>query len=339
MLVGVSSEKLNDVITKRLLTFACNGVTGVQAAITARFSERTMSLDRLAPAIFVFLWSTGWVTAKYAVHYTGPLTFLCLRYALAGVLLWLICRVASVSWPRGWRDIGRAILSGVFLHGIYLGMIWWAIGQGVPAAIGGIIAGLQPLMTAVAAPFVIGERLSNAQRAGLVIGFVGIAIAVLPKMMAVGAAGVPVPFYAVAINVLGMVSVTYGTLYQKKHVHGGNIMAVATLQYVGALLITVPFTFLLEDGHIDWSTGLLATLAWSVGAISIGAVALLLYLIRKGQVSRAASLIYLVPPLAAIEAAVLFGETLTTAMMAGTVLAVAGVYLANRKPVASASGG
>ncbi len=248
-----------------------------------------MSLDRLAPAIFVFLWSTGWVTAKYAVYYTGPLTFLCLRYLLAGVLLWAICRFSSIQWPESRVDIFRAILSGVFLHGLYLGMIWWAIGQGVPAAIGGIIAGLQPLMTAVAARFMIGERISPLQRAGLLIGFAGIAIAVLPKVMAAGAGGLSVPLYAVAVNVLGMTSVTYGTLYQKKYVHGGNIMAVATLQYVGALLVTVPFALLLEDGHVDWSLGLAATLAWSVGAISIGAVALLLYLIRRGQVSRAAS--------------------------------------------------
>ena len=88
-----------------------------------------MSLDRLAPAIFVFLWSTGWVTAKYAVYYTGPLTFLCLRYLLAGALLWAICRVSSIQWPQRRADVFRAILSGVFLHGLYLGMIWWAIGQ------------------------------------------------------------------------------------------------------------------------------------------------------------------------------------------------------------------
>lgn len=291
-----------------------------------------MSLDRLAPAIFVFLWSTGWVTAKYAVYYTGPLTFLCLRYLLAGLLLWFICWVSSIPWPRTLTEVFRAILSGVFLHGLYLGMIWWAIGQGVPAAIGGIIAGLQPLMTAVAARFMIAEKISPLQRAGLVIGFAGITIAVLPKVMAGGSTGLSVPLYAVAVNVLGMTSVTFATLYQKKYVQGGNIMAIATLQYVGALLVTVPFALLLEDGHIDWSFGLVATLAWSVGAISIGAVALLLYLIRRGQVSRAASLIYLVPPLAAVEAALLFGETLTPAMIAGTILAVTGVYLTNRKP-------
>lgn len=292
-----------------------------------------MSLERLAPAIFVFLWSTGWVTAKYAVQFTGPLTFLCLRYAVSGVLLAILCRLMNVKWPEHASDKARAIISGVFLHGIYLGMIWWAIGQGVPAAIGGIIAGLQPLMTGIAAPFLIGERLSFVQRFGLVVGFIGITIAVLPKVLAMDTESLSIPAYAVAVNVLGMVSVTYGTLYQKRYVQGGNVLAVATLQYVGALIVTLPFAFLLEDMHVDWSLGLFATLGWSVGAISIGAVAMLLYLIRKGQVSRAASLIYLVPPLAAVEAAILFGEVLTVPMIIGTVVAVVGVYFANKKPV------
>lgn len=292
-----------------------------------------MSLDRLAPAIFVFLWSTGWVTARYAVDYTGPLTFLCLRYAMSGVLLFILCRILGTTWPSGRANVLRAILSGVFLHGLYLGMLWWAVGQGVPAAIGGIIAGLQPLMTGIAAPFVVGERLSRLQKFGLALGFVGIAIAVLPKISGLDAS-VSIPAYAVAVNVLGMVFVTYGTLYQKRYVQSGDILGVVTLQYVGALAVTLPFMLLLEDMHVDWSLGLFATLGWAVFGISIGAVALLLYLIRRGQVSRAASLIYLVPPLAAVEAAILFGETLTAAMIAGTVIAVIGVYFANRKNVA-----
>jgi drug/metabolite transporter (DMT)-like permease len=289
-----------------------------------------MSLDRLAPAIFVFLWSTGWVTARYAVEYTGPLTFLCLRYALSGILLFMVCRVMGAAWPSGRVNVLRAVLSGVFLHGLYLGMLWWAVGQGVPAAIGGIIAGLQPLMTGVAAPFVIGERLSPLQKFGLALGFVGIAIAVLPKIGGLDET-LSVPAYAVAVNVLGMVFVTYGTLYQKRYVQSGDILSVVTLQYVGALLVTLPFVLLLEDLHVDWSLGLFATLGWAVFGISIGAVALLLYLIRRGQVSRAASLIYLVPPLAAGEAALLFGEALTMPMIVGTVIAVIGVYFANRK--------
>lgn len=288
-----------------------------------------MTLDRLAPAIFVLLWSTGWVTAKYAVAFTGPLTFLSLRYGSAVVLFYLVCRMAGVAWPRSRSGWLHAIMSGVFLHGLYLGMIWWAVGHGVPAAISGIIAGLQPLMTAVAAPFLIGERLSGMQRLGLLLGFAGIAVAVLPKVFAVDAGAIPA--LAVAINVLGMASVTYGTIYQKRYLREGDIRAVATLQYVGALMITLPFAFALEDMHVDWGLGLFATLAWSVLGISMGAVVLLLYLIRRGNVSKAASLIYLVPPLAAIEAAVLFGEQLTLPMMVGTAIAVAGVYLTNRK--------
>lgn len=288
-----------------------------------------MTLDRLAPAIFVLLWSTGWVTAKYAAILGGPLTFLSLRYVTASVLFYILCRATGVSWPRtsaGWL---HAIVSGVFLHGIYLGMIWWAVGHGVPAGISGIIAGLQPLMTAIAAPFLIGERLSNLQRLGLLLGFVGIALAVLPKVLTVDAGAIPA--FAVAINVLGMVSVTYGTIYQKRYLPEGDIRAVAMLQYVGALLITLPFAFLLEDMHLQWGLPLLATLAWSVLGISMGAVLLLLYLIRRGAVSKAASLIYLVPPLAALEAAALFGEEITLLMLIGTVIAVVGVYLTNRK--------
>ena len=288
-----------------------------------------MTLDRFAPLIFVLLWSTGWVTAKYAAVLGGPLTFLALRYATAAALFYLLCRASGVAWPRNRAGWFHAVISGVFLHGLYLGMVWWAIGHGVPAAISGIIAGLQPLMTAIAAPYLIGERLSALQRVGLALGFVGIAVAVLPKMLAVDAGAIPA--YAVAINVIAMVSVTYGTIYQKRYLREGDIRAVATLQYVGALLVTLPFAFLLEDMHLDWGLQLLATLAWAVLGISMGAVLLLLYLIRRGNVSKAASLIYLVPPLAAVEAALIFGEELTVAMMAGTAIAVLGVYLTNRK--------
>lgn len=289
-----------------------------------------MTLSRIAPVLFVLLWSTGWVSAKYGGLYADPLTFLVVRYGVAVVLFFILCRVSGVAWPKHRNGWLHAIVSGVFLHGLYLGMVWWAIGQGVPAALSGIIAGLQPLMTGVAAAYLIGEDLSVTQRIGLFVGFVGIAIAVLPNIVVIDAETIPV--YAVAINVLAMACVTAGTIYQKRYLKEGDLRAVATLQYVGALLVTVPAAFLLEDMHIDWSFGFFATLAWSVLGISMGAIALLLYLIRKGDVSKAASLIYLIPPLAAIEAAIAFGEHLTVPMIIGTCVVVLGVYLTNRKP-------
>ncbi|MHB0951836.1 MAG: DMT family transporter [Allorhizobium sp.] len=289
-----------------------------------------MTLSRLAPALFVLLWSTGWVAAKYANLFADPLTFLALRYGVAVVLFYLVCRFAGVSWPKSRMAILHAIVSGMFLHGLYLGMLWWAIGQGVPAALSGIIAALQPLMTGLAAAYLIGERLSLSQKIGLFLGFAGIAIAVLPKVFSIDADVIPA--YAVAVNVLGMACVTAGTIYQKRYLHEGDLRAVATLQYVGALIVTIPAALLLEDLRVDWGVELFATLAWSVVGISMGAITLLLYLIRRGDVSKAASLIYLVPPLAALEAALIFGERLTLPMIVGTAVVVLGVYHTNRKP-------
>jgi drug/metabolite transporter (DMT)-like permease len=293
-----------------------------------------MSLDRLAPAIFVLLWSTGWVVAKFAALLSEPLTFLCIRYLTAAILFAGLCVASGVSWPRDGRTVLHAIVSGVFLHGIYLGAVWWAIGEGVPAALSSIIAALQPLMTALAAPFFIGERLSTTQKLGLCLGFLGVLIAVLPKFFGQGAAEIPA--LAILVNMLGMAAVTYGTIYQKQHLQTGDIRAVATLQYVGALLVTLPLALSLETPHVEISFSFLALLAWSVLGISMGAILLLLYLIRRGQVSRAASLIYLVPPIAALQAAAIFGEELTVPMILGTVIVVAGVYLTNRKDAAPA---
>jgi drug/metabolite transporter (DMT)-like permease len=288
-----------------------------------------MTLDRLAPAIFVLLWSTGWVIAKYAGIYADPLTFLVLRYLLATLLFIGFCLVTGAAWPKTWRTAGHAVVSGIFLHGFYLGAVWWAIGQGVPAAISGIIAGLQPLMTAAVAPALIGENLSGQQKLGLVLGFLGIALAVVPKVLAIDTGATPI--LPVVINVLGMAAVTYGTIYQKRHLQDGDIRSIATLQYVGALIVTVPLAFFLEEMRVDWSIQLFAALGWAVFGLSMGAIALLLYLIRRGQVSKAASLIYLVPPLAALQAWLFFDEALTLPMIIGTVIAVAGVYLTNRK--------
>ena len=289
-----------------------------------------MTLGRLAPALFVLLWSTGWVVAKYAGLFADPLTFLVLRYSAAVLLFYLVCRIAGVAWPKSRAAILHAIVSGMFLHGLYLGMVWWAIGQGVPAALSGIIAGLQPLMTGIAAALLVGEALTGGQRLGLVLGFAGIAIAVLPNVLALDSGSIPL--HAVAINVLAMACVTVGTIYQKRFLREGDLRAVATLQYVGALIVTVPAALVLEDLRVDWGVELFAALAWSVLGISMGAVALLLYLIRRGDVSKAASLIYLVPPLAALEAALMFGERLTVPMIVGTIVVVIGVYLTNRKP-------
>jgi len=292
-----------------------------------------MSLDRLAPAIFVLLWSTGWVVAKYAAIHSEPFTFLAIRFALSALAFLALCLVLRVQWP-GRAVMWKAIYSGLFLHGFYLGGLWWAIANGVPAGISGIIAALQPLLTAMAAPLLIGERLQPAQKAGLALGFVGIAIAISPKLFDPANANLAHALVPLAINLLAMASVTYGTLYQKKHLQTGNLPAIATLQYVGALIVSVPLMLSFERMHFDGSATAVAALVWSVFGLSMGGVGLLLYLIRRGQVSRAASLIYLMPPTVALEAFIAFGEPLTLPLIIGTIVVVTGVYLTNRQAVA-----
>lgn len=286
-------------------------------------------LDRLAPAIFVFLWSTGWIMARYVAPHADPLTFLSVRFSLAAVALLAICLVLRTNWPSSRTQWGHAIFSGVLLHGIYLGGVWWAIDAGVPTAVSGLIAALQPLLTALAAPLVVGERLSRLQWAGIIFGLAGLLIAIVPRLAVlqwseIGAASIPL-----IVNVVAMAGVTAGTIYQKRFLQSEGLRSTAMLQYIGAVAFVLPLALLTEDLHIDWNIHILVALAWSVLALSIGSILLLLYLIRRGQVSRAASLIYLVPPAVAIEALLLFGERLTPAMILGTVIVVVGVYLTN----------
>ncbi|MBB4190770.1 drug/metabolite transporter (DMT)-like permease [Rhizobium aethiopicum] len=295
-----------------------------------------MSLDRLAPALFVLLWSTGWVVAKYAALHSEPFTFLSIRYALSALAFLALCLVARAQWPKSRATVLRAIYSGFFLHGFYLAGLWWAIANGVPAGISGIIAALQPLLTAMAAPFLVGERLQQTQKLGLGLGFIGIAIAISPKLFDPATADLSNAALPLAINLIAMGSVTYGTLYQKRHLQSGDLRTIATLQYVGALILTLPLSLIFEHQHFDGTAQAYGALLWSVFGLSMGGVGLLLYLIRRGQVSRAASLIYLMPPAVALEAFIAFGERLTLPLILGTVIVVTGVYMTNRRVVQQA---
>lgn len=287
--------------------------------------------NRFVPVIFVLLWSSGWIVAKYAAFHADALFFLFIRFGISAAAFAAICLVVRARFPREPRLVFNAMASGVFLHGLYLGPLWWAIEQGVPAGLSGIIAGMQPLLTAIAAAFLLGERLSALQRFGLLVGFVGIGIAISPKLAALDFNMLHDQALPLVVNLLGMVSVTAGTLYQKRWLQSGDIRWIATLQYVGAVIVLFPASIFIGEWHYDGSLTINLAMAWSVIGLSMGAIGLLLMLIRQGQVSRAASLVYLMPPLVAIEAALFFGEPLTPAIVTGALVVVMGVYLTNRK--------
>lgn len=291
--------------------------------------------DRFAPAIFVMLWSSGWIVAKYAAHHSDALFFLFLRFGLSALAFAAFCLVARAPWPNSPRLALHAVFSGVLLHGLYLGPLWWAIEMGVPAGLSGIIAGLQPLLTAIAASALLRETLSRLQKIGLALGLAGIAIAISPKLASFTWDLLTVQALPLAVNLAGMVSVTVGTLYQKRFLQNGDIRAIATLQYVGAVLVLLPASLTIGVWHYDGSLAAYASLAWSVLGLSMGAVGLLLMLIRRGQVARAASLVYLMPPLVAVEAFLFFGEPLTAPIVIGALVVLVGVYLTNQQSAPS----
>jgi drug/metabolite transporter (DMT)-like permease len=293
----------------------------------------------LLPIVFVLIWSTGWIVAKFVAPHADPFVFLVARYVLAVALLAPLAFALGAAWPRGWPAWRAAILNGVLLHGVYLGGVWWAIDHGVPAGVSALIAALQPLFTALAGPLV-GERLDGRRWLGVALGFVGVAAVVAPRLdpsqtEALGALWLPI-----AVNVVAMAAVTAATLHQKRSLAGANLWTLAPVQYLGALLVAVPAALVLGELRFDLTLETVAALLYSVVVLSIAAVMLMLVMIKRGEVSRVAALIYLVPPAAAVQAYLLFGETLNGLQIAGMALAAAGVMLAAGRggPPATAEG-
>lgn len=289
-----------------------------------------MSLVTVAPALFVLIWSTGWIVAKYAASFADPLFFLVIRFACAFVLMALIALAFRAEWPRNRAAYGHAMLSGVLLHAIYLGGVWWAVAHGLPVGVSALIAAIQPLITAALAARLGGERLGALQLSGIAIGFLGVMGVIAPKLAGLSAGTLESLAGPVLVNVIAMIAVTLGTFYQKRYIASGDLRVVSSLQYAGAFLALLPLALLLEPLRFEsrWETW--AALAWSVIPLSLGAISLMLMMIRRGAVSRVAALIYLIPPAAAIEAYLMFGETLTVLQIAFMALTAFGVYLATR---------
>lgn len=282
-------------------------------------------LTRLAPPLFVVIWATGFIVARIVAPYAEPLTFLLVRYLLAIVVLVGIVLMARAAWPRTWREWSHAMIAGILLHGFYLGGVFWSVKHGLPAGISALVAGLQPLVTGALAGPLLKEKVSFRRWTGIGLGFLGAGLVVAPKL---GVGGVP-PL-ALGICLLGMLSITFGTIWQKRTGNSLDLRVNATIQYIGASAVTLPMVLLTEQGRIDFTLPLLGALAWAVLGLSIGAIGLLLFLIRQGAVVGVATLLYLVPPVAALMAFVLFGESLSLVQMIGMACAALGVAVASR---------
>jgi drug/metabolite transporter (DMT)-like permease len=281
-----------------------------------------------APVLFVIMWATGFVVARLSAPHADPLTFLAIRFPIAGVLFALIALALAAPWP-GPKQALHAAIAGAFLHGGYLGPVYWAVAHGMPAGVSALIVGLQPLMTAILAAAMVKENIAPRHWIGLAVGILGVALVVSPKLQT-GLTGGITPL-TTAVNVLGALSISFGTVYQKRYATSLNLASGGAWQYVGAALVVLVFAVTMEEMRFDGTFEAWFALGWSVIVLSLGAITLLMLLIRLGDVGRVSSLIFLVPGVSALMAYGLFGETLSLVQIIGMALCAGAVLIVTRR--------
>ena len=285
-------------------------------------------LGRVAPALFVVLWASGFVVARLIRPYADPETFVSLRFGLSALVLAGIACISRAPWPRtprGWFD---SLAVGALMQGVYVGGVFWAVKHGLPAAVAALITGLQPLLTGVLAGPLLGERVGLRRWSGILIGGLGAALVLAPNLH--GTAAVPVA--AVAACLIATLGITFGTIWQKLIGTATDLRSGAAIQFLGGAAVTLPAAIFLEDHRfVVGAPDLWIGLAWGVLVLSVSAILLLLQLLRAGAIARVTSLFYLVPPITAVMALVLFGEALVPIQIAGMAVAAVGVGIANRR--------
>ena len=288
---------------------------------------RANAFAPFVPLLFVVLWSTGFIGAKLGLPDCEPLTLLSLRYAAVLVLMGAVALLTRAPWPASraqWLHIG---VSGLLVHAIYLGGVFTAIRLGLPAGVTALVVGLQPVLTALGAGLFLRERVRATQWAGLALGLAGVVLVVAHK---VAGSGGPAAATLLVPAVTALVGITAGTLYQKRFCPSFDLRTGSVVQFLPCLVVTVLVAWRTETMAVHWTPAFTFALAWLVLVLSLGAVSLLNVLIRSGSAVNVASLFYLTPPVTALIAWAMFGETLTGLALAGMAVTVFGVWLARK---------
>jgi drug/metabolite transporter (DMT)-like permease len=288
----------------------------------------TFKIKLFAPALFVLLWASGFVVARLTAGHVEPVSFLAYRFPLAALCilaLALIYRQKSFSH----RDALHAGTVGFFLHAGYLACIYWAVTHGLPGGVSALIAGLQPLITAFMAVPLLGERVDRKHWLGLAVGLAGVALVLSPKFTFTTIGGIT-PLTA-GVALAGIVSASFGTVYQKRFASHLPLLTSMAWQYAGASIAVVALAALTENFGFDGALQAWAGLAWSVVVLSVINILILMYLIREGAVAKVSALIFLVPGVAALITYFMFSETLTLVQLLGMVVTAAAVIIVNRR--------
>lgn len=291
---------------------------------------RGLISERSAPALFVLLWSTGFIGIKYGIPYAPPFTFIAIRMAIASALLIILALVITKKFIYDWATIGKSSLVGLAIHGAYLGGCFYGVKQGMPAGITALIVSLQPVLVSVLSSIFFAEKLTLTKTAGLALGLFGLVLVILPKLLASNTDSLPaVGVFAVCIALFGS---TIGTLLQKRFGAGIEVLSGTAWQYLatGLVMFVLAVTFE-NDQDVIWSTSFIASLVWLIVVLSIGAILILYDLLARQSAASVSSLYYLVPGVTAIEAYFLFDEKFTYLSAVGTLITIAGVALVVRK--------
>ena len=287
---------------------------------------------RLIPWLFVLIWSTGFVAAKYGLPYAEPFTLLSYRNGLTLIVLFIIMQVKKSIWPSSGRAFIHLMVTGLLIHGVYLGGVFQAIKWEIPIGLTAMIIGLQPLVMAFIAVIILHERIIRKQWIGLIIGLLGLYLVLFEKFdLAIEGFFTGFSFLAVLAVFGSLVGISLGTIYQKRFCSDMDLISGTLIQYLGAFILCIIMSLCFETGDILWTNAFMITLAWQVFGLSIGAVLLLMTMIKQDALARVGSYFYLVPVLVAIQAWYLFDETMNFISIIGVLLIVFAVAIASSK--------
>ena len=288
---------------------------------------RANAFAPFVPLLFVVLWSTGFIGAKLGLPDCEPLTLLSLRYASVLVLMGAVALATRAPWPATPAQWGHIGVSGLLIHAVYLGGVFTAIRLGLPAGVTALVVGLQPVLTALGAGLFLRERVRATQWAGLALGLAGVVLVVAHKVAGSGGPAAATPLVP---GVVALAGITAGTLYQKRFCPSFDLRTGSVVQFLPSLAATALVAWRTETMVVHWTPAFIFALGWLVLVLSLGAVSLLNVLIRSGSAVNVASLFYLTPPVTALIAWAMFGETLTGLALVGMAVTVFGVWLARR---------
>lgn len=281
-------------------------------------------LTRLLPVAFIGLWSSAFISAKYGLPYAGPFSFLLTRFVVVLALFGGLGLLLRRPWPRGAALRNMAIV-GVLMHGVYLGGVFFAISRNMPAGLASMIVSLQPVLTAVFGIWLLGERPRRMQWLGIALGGAGVALVLWPRL------GGAVPLFGLVACLVALLAITFATIWQKRHGGGMDLLTGNAVQAFAAAIFYMVAVLLFEPYRVAWTMEFSLAFGWLVFGVSLGAVTILMVLIRRDSAAATTSLFFLVPPASALMAWVAFDETLGVGGIAGLLIATAGVWLVNRR--------